>query len=88
MRVRLAKLKSKIHEPLFKLFGKPWTCGKTANEKRELLVINQGRCSRVSEYTNRVGGKVLPKVLSDRIHSGLNRGLKKCRNLCAVYEKI
>jgi len=88
MRVRLAKLKSKIHEPLFKLFGKPRACGKAANEKRELLAISQGRCSRLPEYTNRVGGKMLPKVISDRIHGRLNRGLKKCRNLRAVYDKI
>ena len=38
--VRLAKLKFKIHEPFFELFGQPRACGKPANEKYELLVVN------------------------------------------------
>ena len=88
MRVRFEKLESKVHKPFFELFGKPRACGKTANEKCELLIINQGQCSRVSGCTDRVGGKVLPKVISDRVHGRLNRGLEKGRNLCAVYEKI
>ena len=39
--VRLAKLKSEIHKPLFELFRKPWACGKAANEKYKLFMINQ-----------------------------------------------
>ena len=44
MLVRLAKLKTKIHKPLFKLFEQPRTCGKATNEKCELLMISQERC--------------------------------------------
>ena len=88
VRVRLAKLKSKIHKPLFELFGQPWTCGKAANEKCELLTINQERCSKTSEHTDRVDGKASPKVISDGVHGSLNRGFEERRNLCAMYEKV
>jgi len=44
MRFRLAKPKSKIRKPPLELFGQPGTSGKTANEKRELVVMNQELC--------------------------------------------
>jgi len=73
MLVRLAKLKSKIYKPPFKLFGKPRARGKTANEECELLTINQMRCSRrISEYTDRVCGKASPEVIPDTVHRRLD----------------
>ena len=88
MLVWLAKLKSEIHEPLFELFRKPRTRGKAANEKCELLMIDQMRCSRISEYTDRVCGKASPEVLPDTVHRRVNRGFKEPSNLRAVCESI
>jgi len=72
MHVRLAKPKSKIRKPPLELFGQPWTCSKTANEKCELIVMNQGLCSRIPEYTDRVGRKALLEVIPDSVHGRLN----------------
>ena len=72
MLVRLAKLKSKIHESPLELFGQPRARGKAANEECELFVINRVWCSRISEYTDRFGGKASPEVISDRVHGRLN----------------
>ena len=87
MRVRLAEPKSKIQEPLFELFGQPRACGKATDEKCELLTINQEQCSRIPEYTDRVGGKALPEVIPDRVHSRLNRGFEERRNLFAIMRE-
>jgi len=65
MLVRLAKLESKIHEPPLELFGQPRACGKAANEKCDLFVINQVWCSRMPGRTDRVGGKTSPEVIPD-----------------------
>ena len=46
MLVRLAELESKIRKPSLELLGQPWTCGKAANEKYELLMVNLEQCSR------------------------------------------
>ena len=70
--VWFAKLESKIHESPLELFGKPRTCGKVANEKCELFMINQVWFPRISEYTDRVGGKASPEVIPDRVHGRLN----------------
>ena len=88
MRVRPAKLESKIQKPLFELFGQPWTRGKTANEKCELSVMNQELWSGMPEYTDRVGGKALPEVIPDGVHGRLDRGFEEPRNLCAVCENV
>jgi len=72
MLIWLTKLKTKIHETLLELFGQPRARGKAANEKCELLIINQARCSRISEYTDRVGGKASPEVIPDGVHGRLN----------------
>jgi len=88
VRVRLAKLKSKIHEPTFELFGQPRVRGKPANEKRELLTINQEGCSRVLKDADRVGGKMLREVIPDGIHGRLNRRFEELRNFCPVCEKV
>jgi hypothetical protein len=88
MLVRLAKLKSKVNKPLFELFGKPRACGEAADEKYELLMINQEPCLWMSWYTDRVDGKASPEVISDRVHGGLDRGFEEPRNLCATCEKI
>jgi len=72
MLVRLAKLESEIHEPLLELFRQPRACGKATNEKYELLMINQVRCSKISEYTDRVGGKESPEVLPDTVYGRLD----------------
>jgi len=72
MLVWLAKLKSEIYKSLFELFRKPRACGKAANEKCELLMINQMQRSRLSEYTDRVGGKASPEVLPDTVHGRLD----------------
>ena len=61
-----------MQKPLLELFGQPWTCGKTANEKCELIVMNQEQCLRMPEYTDRVGGKELPEVIPDGVHDRLN----------------
>ena len=52
MRVRLAKPESKIRKPPFEFFGQPLTVGKAADEKCELIAVNQELCSRIPEYTN------------------------------------
>ena len=39
--IRLAKLKPEILKPFLELFRQPRTRGKAADEKRELLMINQ-----------------------------------------------
>ena len=88
VRVRLGKPKTKVQKPLLELFGQPRTCGKATNEKCELLVINQERCSRIPGYTDRVDGKVLLEVIPDRIHGRLNRGFEERRNLCAAWEDV
>ena len=88
MRVRLAKLKFKMQKPPFEFFEQPLVVGKPADEKCELLIINQEQCSRMSEDTDRVGGKTLLEVILDRVHGRLNRGLKEPRNFCAVCENI
>ena len=88
MLVRLAKLESKIHKPLFELVGQPRARGKAPNKKCELYMINQERFSRISEYTDRVHRKVLPEVIPNRVHGRLNRGLKELRNLRAVHAKV
>ena len=67
--VRLAKLESKIRKPLLELFGQPRTCGKAANEKCELLMVNKKQRSNVSGYTDRVGGKASSEVISDGVCS-------------------
>jgi len=88
VRVRLEKLKSKARKSLLKLLGQPRTCGKPTNEKCELLMINQERRSRMSEHTDRIGGKASPEVVPDTVHSGLNRGSKEGRNLRTVCENV
>ena len=87
VRVRLAKLKSKIRKPPLELFVQPRTGGKATDEKCELLTVNQEWCSGVSGYTDRASGKALHKVDPDRVHGGLDRGFEERRNLCAVCEK-
>jgi hypothetical protein len=87
MRVRFAKLKPKIHKPPFELVGKPRTCGKAANEKCELFMVTQEWYPYISEHTNRVDGNASPEVISDRVHSRLNRRFEEPRNLRAVNEK-
>ena len=72
MRVRLAKPKSKVHEAFFKLFRQPRICGKPANEKRELLIVSNERCSRIFKDTDRVGGKPLREVVPDGVHRRLD----------------
>ena len=72
MRVRLAEPKSEIHEPLFELLRQPRIRGKPANEKCELLTINQEWYSRICKDTDRVGGKTLREVILDRVHRRLN----------------
>ena len=86
--VRLAKLESKIRKPLLELFGKPRTCGKAADEKCELLMINQRQRSNVSGYTDRVGGKASSEVISDGVRGRLNRGFEERGDLCAVCENV
>ena len=88
MLVRLAKLESKIHESPLELFGQPWACGKAANEKCELFMINQVWGSRISEYTDRVGGKASPEVIPDRVYGRLNRGFEESRNLRAICKNV
>ena len=88
MCIRLGKLESKIHESLFEFLGQPWICGKPANEKRELLMVNQKRCSRIYKDTDRVGGKPLREVIPDRVHGRLNRGFEELRNFCPVCERV
>ena len=88
MLVWLAKLKLKVQKPLLELFGQPRTCGEAANEKHELLMINQERCPRILKYSNRVDEKASPEVTPDGVHRGLNRGLEVPRNLCAVHENV
>jgi len=88
MRVRLAKSKSKIQQPLLELFGQPCTVGKAANEKCELIVINQELCSRIPEHTDRVGRKASLEVIPDRVHGRLDRGFEEPRNLCTVWEDV
>jgi len=88
MLVRLAKIKSEIHKPLLELFRQPRACGKAANEKYELLMINQMRCSRISEHTDRVGGKASPEVIPDTVYGRLNRGFEELRNLRAVCKNV
>ena len=39
----LAKLKPEIQKPLLELLRQPWTRGEAADEKRELLMVNQER---------------------------------------------
>jgi len=53
MRVRLAKLKSKMRKPLFQLSEQPLTVGKATDEKCEPIVVNQGvfKDARVYEPT-------------------------------------
>ena len=68
MRVWLAKLKSEMRKPLLQLSKQPLTVGKPADEKCELIVMNQELCSRMPEYTDRVGGKTLLEVVLDRVH--------------------
>ena len=70
--VRLAKLKPEILKPLLELFRQPRTRGKAADEKRELLMINQEWYSRISECTNRVDRKASPEVIPDGVHRGLD----------------
>ena len=84
MFIRLAKLKPKIRKPFLELFGQPRACGKAANEKRELFGINHEQCSRMTEYTDRIGRKASLEVISDRIYGRINRGFEEPRNLCAV----
>ena len=88
MVVRHAKLESEIHEPLLELFGQPWTCGKAANEKCELLMIYQEQYSRISEHTDRVCGKASPEVIPDKVYSRLNRGFEEPSNLRAVCKNV
>ena len=66
--VWLAKLKSKIRKPLLEFLRKPRTCGKPANEKCKLFMINRERFSRISEHTDRIRGEVSPEVPHDGIH--------------------
>jgi len=68
MRVRPEKPKPEIQKPLLELLGQPRACGKPANEKCKLLMINQRGYSRMSEYTDRLGGKMLPEVVPDTVH--------------------
>ena len=72
VRVRRAKPESEIHEPHLKLLGQPRICGKAANEKYELLMINQERRSGISKDTDRVGGKPLPEAVPDTVYDRLN----------------
>ena len=88
MCVRLAKPESKIQQPLLELFGQPCTVGKAANEECELIVINQEPCSRISEHTDRVGGKALLEIIPDRVHGRLDRRFEEPRNLCPVWENF
>ena len=88
MRVRPAKLESETRKPLFELFGQPWTRGKAANEKHELIVVNQELWSGMPEYTDRVDGKALPEVIPDGVHGRLNRRFEEPRNLCTICENV
>ena len=88
VRVWLAKPESEIHQPFFKLLRQPRIRGEPANEKRELLIINWERGSRISKNTDRVGGKPLSEVILDRVHRSLNRRFEELRNFCPVCEKV
>ena len=84
MRVRLAKLEPKIRKPPFELFEQPFTIGKPADEKCELIVMNQELRSRIPEYTHRVGGETVLEVIPDGVHGRLNRRFEEPGNFCAV----
>ena len=86
MRVWLEEPKPKVRKSLLEFLGQPRTRGKTANEKRELLMTNQKRCSRISEYTDRFGAKALSEVAPDTVHGRLNRGFEELTN-CALYAR-
>jgi len=77
-----------MQKPLFELFEQPLAVGKPADEKCELFIINQEQCSRMPEYTHRVGGKTLLEVILDRVHGRLNGRFKDPRNLCAVCDNV
>ena len=88
MHLRPEKLKSKSHKPLFELFEQPRICGKAANEKCELIVVNQELCSRITEYTDRVVRRALLEIILDEVHGRLNGWFEERRNLSAVCENV
>jgi len=88
MHLRPEKLKSKSRKPLLELFEQPRICGKAANENCELIVTNQELCSRIPEYTDRVGGRTLLEIILDGIHGQLNRGFEEPRSLSTVCENV
>jgi len=47
-------------------------------------MINRQRRSRVSEYTDRFGGKAPPEVIPDRAHGRPNREFKELRETCTL----
>ena len=86
--VRLAKLQPDVRKPPLKLLRQPRTCGKAANEERELFMGGQKMLSRWARHTNRVSSEALAEVSRDCVYRGLDRGFEALRYLCSGSGKV